>query len=276
MESQFSLLVSHENTLRLAFFAGILGVMTFAETLWPRRDRHLPRRIRWPGNITMVILSTLCIRFLFPFAAVGAATLAADAGWGLFHVATLPPAVAFVAGLVLMDLSIWAQHVVMHHVPWLWRLHRLHHSDIDLDTSSALRFHPAEVALSQSYKMVIIALVGVPVEAVIAFEIVLSSAALFNHANVKLPEAVDQMLRLLIVTPDMHRVHHSSKQVETNSNYGFFISWWDRLFGSYVAQPSQGHSDMEVGLESFREASHNRLDQMLAQPLKNSQPPEAS
>ena len=193
-------------------------------------------------------------------------------GWGFFNAAGAPAWLAFAASVVLLDLAIWAQHVVMHRAPWLWRLHRVHHSDIDFDATTAIRFHPFEIILSMFYKMVVVVILGAPAAAVICFEILLSGGALFTHGNVRLPLAFDRMLRWVVVTPDMHRVHHSVRRPETDSNYGFSLSLWDRLFGTYRDQPADGHEGMAIGLDEFRAPRDRHLDRLLLQPFLTRRP----
>ncbi len=235
----------------------------------PRRARHYSRRLRWTGNLGIVFIDTLLLRVLFPVAAVGMAGLAAERGWGVLNLVDLPFWFGFVVSLLVLDLAIWAQHVMFHYVPILWRFHRMHHSDLDIDVTTGVRFHPVEIVISMLIKFGVIALLGPPAVAVIVFEIALNATAMFNHANFKLPQAMDRIVRLLLVTPDMHRVHHSVDKCETNSNFGFNLPWWDRLFGTYRGQPVAGHTGMMIGLEVFRSREDLRLDRMLVQPFKN-------
>lgn len=255
--------------LRLGIFAMAFVLLAFAEARWPRRSQPLPRRQRWPGHLALQVLSALLLRVVFPGAAVGVAMQAEASGWGVFNHLPVAPALAIIASLVLLDLGIYAQHVASHRLPWLWRLHRLHHSDRQLDLTSALRFHPLEILLSMLWKALLIAIIGAPVLAVLMFEILLNASALFNHANWRLPAAVDAALRRVLVTPDMHRVHHSRQPAETDSNFGFCLPWWDRLFGSYRAQPEAGHEGMQIGLHEFGDAKESRLRQLLTQPFRS-------
>ena len=264
-------LVHHDMAIRLSAFALMLAAMTAWEFAAPRRRLSVPLTGRWIANIGLVILGALIIRLAVPLAAVGVATAAADRGFGLFNVIDLPASLAFALALILLDLAIWAQHVAMHKVPLLWRLHRVHHSDVDFDSTTGVRFHPVEIVLSMAYKMAVVAAIGAPPAAVIVFEILLSSGALFNHGNVRLPLAADRVLRRLIVTPDMHRVHHSVRREETDSNYGFNLSLWDRLFRTYRDQPADGHEGMAIGLEAFRSARDRHLGRLLVQPLAAAQ-----
>ncbi len=261
-------LLAHEKALRLGAFLGVFAVMALAEALVPRRRRGLARLQRWPANLGIVVIDTLVLRLAFPTAAVGVAMLAAARGFGVLHWLHLPPAPAFVIALLVLDLAIYAQHVLFHAVPLLWRLHRMHHTDLDFDVTTALRFHPVEILLSMALKIGLVAALGAPAAAVLAFEVVLNAAAMFNHANARLPLRLDAALRLVLVTPDMHRVHHSTRIEETNSNYGFNLPWWDRLFGTYRAAPRAGQEGMTIGLDAFRAPEELRLDRLLTQPLR--------
>lgn len=260
-------LVAAEPTIRLAAFLGVLVAMMLWELAAPRRRREIPRVIRWTNNIALVILDTVILRLSFPILAVGLATLAEARGWGLFNVIQPPVWVAVVLSVLLLDLAIYLQHVMFHAVPGLWRLHRMHHADLEFDATTGLRFHPVEIMISMAIKLAVVAALGPPAVAVLLFEVVLNATALFNHANIGLPRRVDRVLRLVVVTPDMHRVHHSADPRETNSNYGFNLPWWDRLLGTYVPQPARGHEGMEIGIEQFRTRRDLWLDRMLTQPL---------
>lgn len=262
-------ILSSENTIRLAVFLGVLCAMMLWELASPRRRREIPRVLRWTNNLALVAVDTVILRLLLPVLAVGFAVIAGQNGWGLFNVVAVPEWLAILMSMLLFDLVIYGQHVLFHMVPALWRLHRMHHSDVDFDTTTALRFHPVEILLSMLLKLALVAVLGPPAVAVLLFEVVLNASAMFNHANIRLPGGIDRILRLLIVTPDMHRVHHSVDPRETNSNYGFNLPWWDWLFGTYVAQPAKGHQDMQIGLEQFRTKRDHWLDRMLAQPLQN-------
>lgn len=257
-----------EPMLRLGAFAGAFVLLAALEYMVPRRRREAPRRARWPGNLGLVALDTLAVRILFPTAAVGMALLAQDRGWGLLNQAAAAPWAAVAIAVVLLDLIIYAQHVLFHAAPWLWRLHRVHHADVDVDVTTGLRFHPAEIILSMVIKIGAVVAIGAPPIAVLLFEIILNATSMFGHANIRLSPAFDRLLRRLIVTPDMHRVHHSVERAETDSNFGFNLALWDRLFGTYRAQPAAGHEAMTVGLPIFRDASELRLDRMLLQPLR--------
>lgn len=242
-----------EVPLRLAAFFGVLGAMAFWELKAPRRVLALPRWQRWPGNLGIVALDALLVRLLVPVAGAGMAMLAAAQGWGLFNQVPVPFWLAAFLSVVLLDLAIYVQHVVFHAVPALWRVHRMHHADLDFDVTTGARFHPIEIALSMLIKLGVIVALGAPAMAVVLFEILLNATSMFNHGNVRLPAAVDRVLRFLIVTPDMHRVHHSIKRRETDSNFGFNLSLWDRLFGTYRAQPEGGHEGMTLGIPDFRD-----------------------
>lgn len=260
-------LEAHEPTIRLSLFVGVLGVVMLWEVIAPRR-LDFRRGMRWLSNLGIVVLNTIVLRLIFPTAAVGFAAVAEARGWGLFNLIGAPGWVAFVASVVLLDLAIYAQHVMFHMVPPLWRLHRMHHTDTGFDVTTGLRFHPVEIVLSMAIKIAIVAALGAPAAAVLVFEVVLNATSMFNHANGRLPLRLDAVVRLFLVTPDMHRVHHSAIPEETNSNYGFSVPWWDRLFGTYRAQPAAGHDGMTLGQEAFRAAGEARIDRLLAQPLR--------
>jgi sterol desaturase/sphingolipid hydroxylase (fatty acid hydroxylase superfamily) len=258
----------NETALRLIAFAGVLGLMMAAEALLPRRERAHARARRWPANLGIVVLNAGLLKLVFPVAAIGVATLAEARGWGLLNAVPVPFWLAVVVSVVVLDLVIYLQHVMFHAVPALWRLHRMHHADLDFDTTTGVRFHPIEILLSMVIKMAAVAALGAPALGVLLFEVLLNAAAMFNHANLRLPLALDRLLRLVIVTPDMHRVHHSAIPDETNSNYGFSLSWWDRLLGTYRAQPEAGHAGMTIGLETFRDPAELPLHRLLLQPFR--------
>ena len=266
------ILLQNEPLIRMGVFLGVLIVMAVWEAAAPRRRRALPRLLRWSNNLALVVLDTLLVRLAFPVVAVGVAVIAQERGWGLLNLIDLPGWLEFVLALVVLDLAIYLQHVAFHAVPWLWRLHRVHHADLDFDVTTGLRFHPAEILLSMAYKLAVVAALGPPAAAVLVFEVLLNATAMFNHANLALPQRVDRVLRLLVVTPDMHRVHHSVHPDETNSNYGFNVPWWDRLLGTYRAQPRDGHEAMTIGIGQFRAPRELWLDRMLAQPLRRPEP----
>ncbi|HYN39903.1 MAG TPA: sterol desaturase family protein [Rhodospirillales bacterium] len=260
-------LIAHEGGIRLGYFVAVLALMLAWERAAPRRHDR-PPRLRQITNIALVAIDAALLRLLLPAAAVAASVLAQQHGLGLFNAVDLPAAVAFALTMVLLDLAVWAQHVAMHKVPLLWRLHRVHHSDVAFDVTTGVRFHPAEILLSMLYKVAVVVLLGAPAAAVIAFEVMLSVSSLITHGNVRLPAAIDRRIRRLLVTPDMHRVHHSIHREETDSNYGFTLSLWDQLFGTLRAQPRDGHAGMRIGLAAFRGADEQRLDRLLLQPLR--------
>jgi sterol desaturase/sphingolipid hydroxylase (fatty acid hydroxylase superfamily) len=261
-------ILNAEPALRLSVFLAVLVGMAVWEVAAPRRRQEIPRVIRWGNNLALVVLDTAILRLTFPILAVGLAMLAQDGGWGLFNALDVPFWAAVLLSVLVLDLAIYLQHVLFHAVPGLWRLHRMHHADLEFDTTTGLRFHPVEILLSMAIKLAVVAALGAPAIAVLLFEIILNATALFNHANIRLPAKVDRVLRWVIVTPDMHRVHHSVDPRETNSNYGFNLPWWDRLLGTYVAQPAKGHEGMQIGIEQFRTTRELWLDRMLVQPLR--------
>jgi sterol desaturase/sphingolipid hydroxylase (fatty acid hydroxylase superfamily) len=262
------LLLAHEPLVRLGAFAAVLAAVAWGEHVAPLHRRALSRRLRWTGNLGVMALGTLLVRLFFPLLAVGLAITAEGRGWGLCHILGLPGWAAFVASLLALDLTIYLQHVMFHAVPALWRLHRMHHADLELDVTSGVRFHPLEIVLSMGVKLAFVLVFGPPAVAVLVFEVVLNATSLFNHGNLKLPGPVDDVLRWIVVTPDMHRVHHSIRPNETNSNFGFNLPWWDRLLGTYRARPIDGIDGMTIGLEQFRTTRDLRLDRMLLQPLR--------
>lgn len=261
-------ILAAEPTIRLVAFLGVLAAMAFWEIAAPRRRRDIPRVVRWTNNLALVALDTAILRLTFPILAVGLAAMAEGRGWGLFNNIDAPGWFAIVASMLLLDLAVYLQHVMFHAVPGLWRLHRMHHADLDFDATTGLRFHPVEILISMGIKLTVVAALGPPAVAVLLFEIILNGTALFNHANIDFPRPVDRILRWVVVTPDMHRVHHSVDPRETNSNFGFNLPWWDRLLGTYVAQPAKGHKGMEIGIEQFRTRRDLWLDRMLTQPLR--------
>ena len=254
--------------VRLGTFLSVLAAMAAWEMAGPRRALSSPRSRRWPGNLGLVALDALLLRLLLPAGAVGAALWATSRGMGLCHQLSWPYGATVLLSMLLLDLAIYAQHVLFHAVPMLWRLHMVHHADRDIDVTTGLRFHPGEILLSMLIKMAVVALLGAPVAAVIAFEVTLNAMAMFNHANARLPLALDRWLRRLLVTPDMHRVHHSVRVEEANRNFGFNLSLWDRLFGTYRAQPAAGHAGMTIGLVQYQQAGTQRLGWMLVLPFR--------
>ena len=258
----------YEPAVRLSAFVAVFVLMAAGEALFPRRDRTVIRRWRWPTNITLVVLNTLVLRAALPVTAVGMAVIAEQRGWGLLHaVWSLPNVLTIAIAVLMLDFFTYLQHVVFHAVPLLWRLHRMHHADLDVDVTTGSRFHPGEIFLSMLFKLAAVGAVGASPLAVLLFEALLNVGSMFNHANLRLVPGLDRALRLLIVTPDMHRVHHSASAVETNTNFGFTFPWWDYLCGTYRAQPAAGHETMTVGLTCFRDPKYLRLDKTLFQPL---------
>ena len=260
-------LLSSEVSIRLGFFFGVFAAMAAWELAAPRRQLTQSKAVRWYSNLGIVVLNTVLARIVFPLAPVAVAIVAAERGWGIFNVIDIPPGLAIVAAVVILDFAIYLQHVMVHAVPMLWRLHRMHHADLDFDVTTGARFHPVEILLSIAIKMAVIVLIGAAPVAVLIFEVVLNATSMFNHSNVALPLGLDRVLRLFVVTPDMHRVHHSELPFETNSNFGFNLPWWDRLFGTYRNQPEKGHDAMTIGIDLFRDPGDLHLPKMLAQPF---------
>jgi len=265
--------IATEPLIRLSGFLIILVLMALWEVLAPRRPQSIGRLLRWPNNIGLVVLNTVILRLLFPLAGVGAAFLAQTKDWGLFNIVSIPALLAIPAQLLLLDLAIYGQHVMFHAVPGLWRLHRVHHADLEFDVTTGLRFHPGEIAISMLIKLAVVLVLGAAPVAVLIFEVVLNATSMFNHGNVRLPVRLDRILRHFVVTPDMHRVHHSIDRQETDSNFGFNVPWWDHLFRTYRDQPARGHDRMTIGIDRFREPRDLWLDRMLWQPLRREVPP---
>lgn len=262
--------LSFEPQIRTGFFVCVFALVALWELASPRRALKLSRKLRWSSNLGIVLLNTLIVRVTFPTAAVGMATLSAEKSWGLLNNFAVPFWIAVPLAVVAMDFVIWLQHVMVHAVPLLWRLHRVHHADLDYDLTTGTRFHPLEIVLSMGIKFATITLLGAPVLAVVIFEVLLSACATFNHGNIRLPEWLDRSLRWVLVTPDMHRVHHSVEVDEANSNFGFNLPWWDRLFGTYREQPHAGQLGMTIGLRghtAWNEVA--RLPGMLLMPFKS-------
>ncbi len=262
-------ILPHEPTIRLACFLGVFVLIAVWEILRPRRARSVSRRVRWPSNLTIVVLNTILVRILAPVTVVGVALVAVEQQWGLLNQLALPVWVSIALAVLILDFAIYLQHVLFHAVPVLWRLHRMHHADLDLDVTTGSRFHPIEILLSMGVKLAVVVMLGPPAVAVFAFEIFLNATAMFNHGNVGIPIKIDRVLRWFVVTPDMHRIHHSIVPRETNSNFGFNLPWWDRLFNTYRAQPAAGHDGMTIGIELFRDPRDLRLDRMLVQPFRD-------
>jgi sterol desaturase/sphingolipid hydroxylase (fatty acid hydroxylase superfamily) len=261
-------MLGHEPAIRFVFSVAIFALVASGEALFPRRVQQIGRLVRWPSNLGLVALNTVLVRILLPTAAVGLAVIAEARGWGLLNAIALPVWLTLPLAVVALDLAIYLQHVVFHAVPALWRLHRMHHADLEFDVTTGLRFHPVEIALSMAIKLLVIAALGPSALAVLVFEVLLNATSTFNHGNVALPRGVDRVLRWIVVTPDMHRVHHSIHPAETNSNFGFNLPWWDCLLGTYRAQPRDGHEGMTIGIEQFRTPHDLRLDRMLIQPVR--------
>ncbi|MCH6570161.1 MAG: sterol desaturase family protein [Acidobacteria bacterium] len=260
-------IISNEPVIRLGSFAGIFGLMAIWEILASRRELTTGKGRRWLGNLSLVVLDTLVVRLLFPTAALGMAAMVKDLGWGVLNVVSVPYWSAVLISIVVLDLAIYFQHVMFHALPALWRLHMVHHADLDLDVTSGSRFHPIEIVLSMFIKLGVISVLGPPLLGVLIFEVVLNALAMFNHANARIPLPLDRVLRWIIVTPDMHRVHHSVEKPEHNTNFGFNLSCWDRVLGTYKDQPAKGHEGMIIGLKSFRERSWQSLPRLLSMPF---------
>lgn len=247
-----------EGVIRLGIFALVFLAMAVSELTAPRLERAelkgAYKAKRWLTNLSMVVLSAAMIRIIMPTAAIGIAMIVAQNTWGLFHAFDMSPVIAGVLSFLVLDLAVWMEHVASHKIPLLWRVHKMHHADPGIDVTTGLRFHPIEIVLSMLWKMAVVAIVGAPVLAVLVFEVVLNAAAMFNHSNLRLPSEIDRWLRFVLVTPDMHRVHHSTLRNETDSNYGFNLPIWDRLFGTYIDQPRTGHQAMTIGLPEYRDA----------------------
>ena len=246
-------LMAHEPVVRMGFFFGMLIIIALWELVAPRRALTVSKAMRWVNNLGIVFFNSFLLRLVFPAAAVGMAAFAIEHGWGVFNYYEVPAWLAIVVSVVVMDFIIYLQHVMVHAVPAFWRLHRMHHADLDYDVTTGARFHPLEIFLSMLIKFATIVVLGPPVVAVVVFEVVLNATAMFNHGNIRLPLGLDRWLRWLVVTPDMHRVHHSVEDDEANSNFGFNLPWWDRLFGTYRDQPRAGHEGMTIGIRKYRE-----------------------
>ena len=258
----------NEATIRLGAFIGVFTAMALWEAAAPRRPRSYSRLARWPSNLAIVALNTVLLRILLPATAVSLALLAAQRNWGLLNNLRLPWWSTVVVSVVLLDLAIYLQHVMFHAVPALWRLHRMHHADLDIDVTTGARFHPIEIILSMLIKFGVVAALGASAVGVLIFEVLLNATSMFNHGNVHIPVGLDRWVRWFVVTPDMHRVHHSILVGETNSNFGFNLPWWDRLLGTYRDQPAAGHQGMTIGIEQFRDGRELWLDRMLLQPFR--------
>jgi len=258
---------SSEIVVRLGFFVAAFVLFAVLEQVFPRRARTAGRLVRWTSNIGISWINQLAVRLLIPANAVYFAALCADERWGALNLMAVPFWAALPLAVLALDLAIYLQHRLFHAIPPIWRLHRMHHADIDFDVTTGIRFHPLSILLSALIKLAVIFVIGAPALAVLAFEVMLNASSIFNHSNLAVPPGLDRIMRLFVVTPDMHRVHHSSDPPETNSNFGFCFPWWDRLFATYRAQPSRGHTAMTIGLDEFRAPQERRLGRMLTQPL---------
>ena len=259
--------MQREQAIRLSVFAGVLLLVALWEIIAPRRPRLEEISGRWFINITLAVIDTAALRLLFPILPGAMSQIAETRGWGLFHRIDTPLWLTVILSFILLDFIIYLQHLLFHHNPLLWRLHRMHHTDLDLDVTSGTRFHPLEIAISACIKMAAVVILGAPALAVLVFEVTLNACSLFNHGNIKLPAVLDRWLRLFLVTPDMHRVHHSAIVRETNSNFGFNLPWWDHICGTYRPQPAKGHLDMMIGLKEYRDPKELTLLRLLIQPF---------
>lgn len=259
--------MAQDQILRIASFVGVLAIIALWEIIAPRRALTSNKGKRWFANLSMTVAANLLVRLVFPLLPVGLAILAHEQGWGILNIISLPPWLAIIVAVMVLDLVIYLQHVLFHFLPTLWRLHRMHHSDLDIDASTGSRFHPLEIVISIGIKLATILLIGASPLAVLIFEIILNAAATFNHGNIRIPLNIDRWLRILLITPDMHRVHHSIIPHETNSNFGFNVPWWDYLCGTYRAQPSAGHLEMTIGLKEYRDPAKLTFLHLLIQPF---------
>jgi sterol desaturase/sphingolipid hydroxylase (fatty acid hydroxylase superfamily) len=258
---------THEPFLRIAAFVGVFVLMAIWEAVAPRRRRQFKRRTRWPHNVALLAVDLAVVRVLIPGVAIAVAMAGELNGWGLFNIFQPPTWIGIPLAVAFLDLAVYFQHVAFHAVPTLWRLHRVHHTDLDFDVTTGTRFHPVEILISTGIKCAAIAAIGAPVVAVLAFEILLNASSMFNHGNVGIAPGIERWLRWLVVTPDMHRVHHSAVFNETSSNFGFTLPFWDRLLGTYLSQPAAGHQSMTIGVDAFRSEEDLRIDRLLIQPL---------
>jgi sterol desaturase/sphingolipid hydroxylase (fatty acid hydroxylase superfamily) len=259
--------IDNEVFVRFISFCGIFVFMAAWEIIAPRRSLSNPRGGRWFNNLTLTFLNSMIVRWLFPVTAIGFALYSREHNWGIFNVVEIPLWATGILSVVALDLTIYAQHVFFHKIPLLWRFHRMHHTDLDIDVTSGARFHPVEIIMSMGIKMAIIVILGAPAGSVLIFEVLLNATSMFNHSNVFMNYRIDRLLRIFMVTPDMHRVHHSVIIQETNSNFGFNLPWWDRLFGTYRDQPASGHEAMTIGLANYRDQKWLTLPWMLVVPF---------
>ena len=260
-------ITDHQSAIRLGCFLGLFFILALGELLKPRLVPTVSKASRWRSNLGLTLLNALLVWFLGWFTPVVVAHLAEQRQWGLLQQVEAAEPIKIVVAVLFLDFLIYGQHVLFHKIPLCWRLHRVHHTDLNFDLTTGVRFHPFEILLSLLIKIVAIILIGAPVLAVLIFEILLNGSSMFNHSNFFLPLNVDRIARKFIVTPDMHRVHHSVVPYETDSNYGFNFSWWDRLFGTYRDQPEAGHEGMSIGLKEFREPGSLKLPGLLVQPF---------
>ncbi|MFO7716470.1 sterol desaturase family protein [Desulfosarcina sp.] len=256
-----------ERAIRFGFFLAVFVVLAFVEIMAPKRTLSTSKRRRWVANLSIVALNPLSLLLVFPILPVGLAVVASEQNWGLLNQLATPAWLKVIIAVVLLDLAVYVQHVMHHAIPLLWRLHMMHHADLDIDMTTGLRFHPIEIVVSMIIKLTAVAALGAPPLAVLIFEVALNATSMFNHSNINLPLRVDRILRFFVVTPDMHRVHHSVIIRETNSNYGFNLPWWDRLFGTYKDQPDKGHMKMTIGLAQFRDLQKLTLPRLLILPF---------
>jgi sterol desaturase/sphingolipid hydroxylase (fatty acid hydroxylase superfamily) len=256
-----------ELLIRLGFFFGILVIMFFWELFAPRRPLITSKVTRWFSNLGLVLIDSIAVRLIFPTALIGIALIAQQRSWGFFNQFELPTLLKTVLSVLILDLAIYLQHIMFHVVPLFWRLHMIHHTDMDFDVTTGVRFHPIEIVLSMGIKIMVVFLIGPPPIAVVIFEVLLNGTSMFNHGNVRYSRSIDSILRLLVVTPEMHRVHHSTIRWESNSNLGFSFPWWDRLFGTYRPQPTQGHLEMTIGLDQYKDPRKLTLPWMLVLPF---------
>ena len=256
-----------EPVIRFGFFFGILVIMFIWELIAPRRPLTASKIGRWSSNLGLVLIDSIVVRLVSPAALAGVALLAQQRGWGLFNSFELSTLLKIIFSVLILDLAIYLQHAMFHSIPLFWRLHMVHHSDMDIDVTTGVRFHPIEILLSMGIKMVVVVLIGAPPASVLIFEIILNGTSMFNHGNVRYSLQIDSLLRLIVVTPEMHRVHHSTIRWETNSNLGFSFPWWDRLFGTYRNQPAKGHLEMTIGLDQYKEPQKLTFLRLIALPF---------
>ncbi len=264
----FDFVSESETTIRIAVFLVIFMIFALLEIVLPRRKLEYSIFVRWLNNLGISLINIIIVRVILPVTLLFVATSAESSGIGLLNIVELPFILSIIFAVLLMDLAIYLQHIIFHKVEFLWRLHRMHHADLDFDVTTGLRFHPVEILLSFAVKVVVVLFIGAPLVAVLLFEILLNSTSIFNHANICIPKKVDSLLRKFVVTPDMHRVHHSIIREETDSNFGFNVPWWDYIFKTYRAQPAAGHTEMAIGIENFRQPRELWLDRLMLQPFK--------